>query len=407
MTLKPLIARQAILNTKQDLFGYELLFRGNLLLSSGINNAQSKESYQATISTLIEFFTNLFTEGFASGAKLFVNFTKQHLIEELPLMLPAKRIVVEILEGFTIDDELIKALKKLKHKGYMIALDDYEFDDTTDALLPFCDIVKVDIEGKSLQTLTDFVNRCKPYKCKLLAERVETQKQFFECKELGFNYFQGYFFSKPNIIKGKQATLNQSNMLSLLNELMNENIEVDNIEHIIANDPELIFRLLAMVNSLEYRGIEKITSLKAAIVRFGLTKLKSWILLFLSQKAFNKPDELIKNALVRAKFFELLSAQLPGTSKEMLYLFGILSHIDALMDQTMETLIGKLNIDDSIKQALLYHKGSLFNLLRIVEKIERGNFEFSPLPSLSITELCDTYRKSIAIISCMLAEMSH
>lgn len=404
MSQKPLIARQAILNKLQNLYGYELLFRDDAVNFSNIQNTQSKESYQATVSTLIEFFTNLFTEGFVANARLFINFTKQHLIDDLSFMLSNNKIVVEILEGFELDDAMINTIDKLKQAGYTIALDDYEFSPVTDKIIPYCDLIKFDIEGKYYSQIDAFVEKSKRYQIQLLAERVETQEDFTLCKALGFDYFQGYFFAKPNIIKGKKIALNQFNIIELANALSQEDVEIDEINRLIAQEPELVFRILAMANSLEYRGVQKIVSLKAAIIRFGLIKLKSWVLLFLSKQKFDKPSDLIKNSLVRAKFFENLSPTLPDFDKDALYLFSILSHIDGLMDHPIADLVDKLNTNETISDALIQRTGKLFELLNAVEQLEQGYFSKVFIEGLTLDYICEAYMKSITSMSNTIKE---
>ncbi len=391
----PLLARQAILRANQKVFGYELLYRGTDLNFSLINDPHSKEGYNATAKVIMNTFSNLKFDTLSGKSKLFINFSREHILNQIPSLLPKHKVVIELLENCIVDDELIYAIQDYKRQGYTIALDDFEYQPQFDPLISSCKIIKVDIYGKSQEKLAKEVKFLKKFKVKLLAEKVETHEEFVFCKSLGFHFFQGYFFCKPDLITGKKVSVNKANVLRLLSQLNNPHASLDEIEAIISLDPKLTYRILLIVNSVCYRGYEEIKSIRNAVIRVGVNKIKSWAVLLMIQDLDDKPYELIEITIIRARICELIAKKHFPKEKDTFYLAGILSNIDALLNDDMKTLVDKLSINEEVKSAILNGYGEMGQLINSIRKLEQGKFNEITTTLISPQEFNEVYIESI------------
>jgi c-di-GMP-related signal transduction protein len=364
-----LIARQPIFDFNRRLFAYELLFRG-----TEDHDHTNLNGDRATTSLLSAAFL---TEGIdrISGFKpCFINFTTELLTKNIPASFPRNKIVVEILEDVQPTAEVISVCQTLSQQGYMLAMDDFVYDRKLEPLIELADIIKVDIIGTPLDTIHKTLHRLSRYsKIKLLAEKVETHAEFEKALKLGFTYFQGYFFSKPEILKIKELTAVKINLLHLLAEVTSEVTSVSRLTQIISHDVAISYKLLRFLNSAWFYRLEKVESISQAIAYLGDHELRRFLMLIIiSEMATEKPQELIRFALVRAKFCELLA--IAGGKQEKqndLFLTGLFSLIDAMLDSTMEYLMTELPVDDQIKEALIQKSGPLWPYLNAVTAYEK------------------------------------
>lgn len=365
------VARQPILNINKELEAYELLFR-----DGESNSFPNIDPDQATSNILTNNHLTMGVEQVTGGKNAFINFHADTLIRHFPSFLDPKKIVIEILEDVPISDALLLACKTLKEKGFTLALDDHDFDPKWDAFLPYVDIIKVDVLSMSIIQISRYINRIADHKKVLLAEKVETLQQFEQLKLLGFTLFQGYFFARPEMLKQKRITTTKHNVLELINQSSMVKLDFDVMSDIFRSDPGLTYKLLRFINSPIYGRSQDITSLKHALIYIGDLELKKFIaLLALSDLSQDKPSEIMRLSLFRAKFCEQISSFVgDNENPPKAFLTGMLSLIDGILDHTIAEVVDILPIDSEIKSALLGENIYLTSYLDMAKHIEQGHW---------------------------------
>tara|TARA_R110000772_G_scaffold43240_1_gene99744 strand:+ start:424 stop:1650 length:1227 start_codon:yes stop_codon:yes gene_type:complete len=384
----PIIARQAIFDKDLNVYAYELLFRSdNQQSDSGVTDVFGDE---ATSRVINYTFMELGIERVIGKHLAFVNLTRNFILTDDPLPFAHDRVVLEILEDIAPDDELIAATQKLVDQGYTIALDDFIFEESLRPLVKLAEIIKIDLFSLSEQALIDQVALLKKENVKLLAEKVESQEQFQLCQKLGFDYFQGYFFSRPVIIEDKPIPDNQLNLLSIIAKLQDPNVEFDDIEHLISQDVGLTYKLLRLLNSAAIGLPKKIESIKQGLVILGFKAIKTWTTLIALNDMKSVPSELMANTLVRAKMCEQLAPHYNCVA-ETGFLVGLFSTIDAIMSRPMDELLKSLPLNTDIKQALSSRLGNLGELLNIVIYYEQCAWDEVNAEQVSLEQLGELY----------------
>jgi c-di-GMP-related signal transduction protein len=366
-------ARQPILNVDKSLFAYELLFRNSL------ENVFPKIDDNEATSKMIEgLHLNLGLENLTQGKLAFINFTYESLINGFALMLPKEQIVVEILETVTPDKKLLEVCRELKDKGYILALDDYEHASVWLNFFPYIDIIKIDYQLSTVKQLQQITQAIKPYKhIKLLAEKIETHEEYQHAIEIGCVYFQGYFFSKPEVIKSVTFSPTQYSLMNLIAEMNMPDPDLGIITRAFESDVNLSFKLLRYAQSPLFKKNNKIESIKQALVVLGQEEIEKFVsLLFTAQFSVNKPQELIKMSLVRARFCELI-VSLPNQPalQSSGFLVGLFSLLDAMVDTEMPELMDKLPISQQIKDVILLRKGQQAKYLTLCGSFEQAQWQ--------------------------------
>lgn len=277
-------------------------------------------------------------------------------------------------------------------RGHQIALDDFVFCEELRPLVELADIIKIDVMQLSLEEVAEQVKILSAIKpLRFVAEKVETREVFAYCRELGFDYFQGYFFSKPKIVSGKKLPPARLAMVQLMAELQNRNVSMERIEEIIEADVYLSVKLLRQVNSSYYNLISEVTSIRQAIVRVGLQHIRTWACVLMMGSVSDKPDELMTMALVRAKMCEILShGHAPG-SETSYFTVGLFSLLDSILDAPMEHILKELPLSEEINCALLNREGQLGELLRCVLDYELADWEAVERCRMPRQEMADAY----------------
>ncbi|WP_333919113.1 EAL and HDOD domain-containing protein [Vibrio crassostreae] len=367
------VARQPILNRNKNTLGYELLFR------DGERNAYPAhiESNRATYRLIVENFLSVGLNPSIPSSRCFINFPYQSLIRRLPLSLPKDKVVVEILETCQPTDELLEAVKELYQAGYMIALDDFTSTPEWERFLRYTHIVKLDIMQMGLDEACDLVRAHQGKKFSFLAERVENEQEFQQTKEAGFKFFQGYFFSKPEIIKTKYISPEQVIAMELFQEVCKPDVDFQRVESIVAKDVALSYKLLRFVNTMSPRLEVTISSFRQALVYLGQEKLKMFVSLAVaSYVSDKKPKELYGLSLQRAQFCQRMSRyQAFEGHTEQAFMIGLFSLLDALLDLSLENLVEQLPLCKSIKVALLRREGPYGTLLALEESFEHADWQ--------------------------------
>lgn len=361
-----LLARQPIFNRNKKLIGYELLCRST---DYSLSNAQ------ATADVMVNAFSEVQIQDVVGDNLCFINFSADLLHVLLPLV--TKKVVIEVLEFTKVDDALIETIKALKEKGYIIALDDFHIDSESIKLLPFANIVKLDVLALGEKEATEHFHKLRNFPhLKLLAEKVEDNETYLYYHELGFDYFQGYFFAKPDLIKGKRIKENKQVLLRLMGMINNPDVVVDEIERTLTIDPLLSFKMLRLVNSVGMGLNNKVESIKHAITILGLERLRSWLMLLSLANLSDKPDALCLKALEYAKMCEQLAAIIYGDEQAKNgFSLGLFALLDAFVDTPMEDIVPSMSLTYELEQALMGRQGEYGKLLAVVEAMQEGRWE--------------------------------
>lgn len=364
------IARQPIFNLHKKVYAYELLYRGAKHYS-----LDKVSGNRATTSVLSSAFLTRDIQDISSFKPCFINFTQDLLEKNLPESFSKESVVVEILEDVEPTAKVVDACQRLHDKGYTLALDDFVYDRKFIPLLQLADIVKIDFRLTPYKTILRTLDILARYKVKLLAEKVETLEEFEAAAKLGFVYFQGYFFSKPEQIKIQELTTTQITHLRLLAEVTKKSTTIEKLHEIIANDISVSYKLLRFLNSSYFYRLQEIKSVKQAIAYLGIKELRHFVMLvIISEMTTNKPGELVRLGLVRAKFCELLGENSDQSiDSSELFVVGLFSLLDAMLDAPMAEVMNKLPVSNRIKEALLTDTGPYCIYLELVKNYEKNN----------------------------------
>jgi c-di-GMP-related signal transduction protein len=375
--MKQYIARQPIFNVHKKLYAYELLYRGNVN-----DNLSNVSGNKATASLLSSAFLTKDIDDISSHRPCFINFTQDLIEKNLPAAFPKAKIVVEILEDVEPTKKVLAVCRSLHEKGYTIALDDFVYERRFEPFLEFAHIVKIDVRLTPLNTLTRTLNILARHKVKLLAEKVETLEEFEKANRMGFAYYQGYFFCKPERIGITELSSVKVTLLRLLAEVVKKNTNIERLRDIIVTDVAISYKLLRFMNSAYFYRLQEVKSIQHAVAYLGEKELRRFVMLvIISELTTEKPEEIIRHVLVRARFCEKLGEKLyerDVTSE--LFLMGLFSLLDAMLDSPMREVLDKLPISDRVKKALLYKTNKFAKFLKIAIAFERNQEEvFSPL----------------------------
>lgn len=365
----PLLARQPIFDGNMKVVAYELLCR-----NSDLKFIATTDGDAASSQVLLNAFTELSIDDVVGDHRAFVNFTRTLLSSPPPFS--RQKLVIEVLEGQQVDAAMLFSLKQLRDQGYTIALDDFELSSETEGLVPYADIIKLDVLALSPEKLLTHVEQLKALGITLIAEKVETYEMFEKCKTLGFDLFQGYFLAKPRVISGRKISENKQSVLQLLSALHDANAPIDKIERMIARDTLLSFKLLRLVNSAAFGLSRNVESLRQAIMLLGLNKLRNWVNLLALSNLSGKPHELSITALTRARMCEMIATKINQRSRtDSYFTVGLLSTLDAFLDAPLEELLRNLSLSEQLNQAMLKHAGPEGMVLAIVQMHEQGRWQ--------------------------------
>lgn len=373
------IARQPILDVNKRLYAYELLYRGK-----GDYDLSSVSGNRATASLLSSTFLTKGIEEISGHRPCFINFTQELIEQRLPVSFPKTKIVVELLEDVKPTPKVIGACKYLRDKGYTIALDDFVYHRRFEPLIELASIIKIDVRLTPLDTIMRTLARLSRHRVKLLAEKVESLEDFEKANKLGFIYFQGYFFSKPERIEIKELSSAKVNLLNLLAEVTRGKTSLKKLEKIISIDIAISYKLLRFLNSAYFYRLQEVKTVKHAMAYLGEKELKRFVMLVIvSELAMDKPGELVRLALVRAKFCELLGeSSIYKSASSELFIMGLFSLLDTMLGVSMKEVMGRLPLSDQVKEALINNAGNCAAFLKVAIAFERNQESvFTPILS--------------------------
>ncbi len=383
-----MVGRQPILDKEENLFGYELLFRSS-------DNKEITNGEQATADVITNSLESIGLLNLTQNKPAFINFTSKMIKNKVPDILSSESIYIEILETVKVDQEIVEICRELKSEGFKIVLDDFAFKESMIELIKIADIIKIDFLNSSQEdreeTLALIKNKFNS-KAKFLAEKIENYSDLKEAKEFDYDYYQGFYFTKPDIVSGKKLEPFKISYNSIIKELNKENPDFRKIEDNIKNDLSMSYSLLRLVNSAAY-GYD-INSIRQGIVLLGVDKLKKWSLLYSFKNLNNnKPDILLKTSLIRAYFAEALKKHL-DIDKD-LFILGLFSLINAYLDRDLKEILPQISMKTEFKEALISKEGKLGDVLNIINIYEKSNWRELENYSLDSAAIFNDYLEAI------------
>ncbi|WP_297424057.1 EAL and HDOD domain-containing protein [Clostridium sp.] len=367
------VARQPIFNCNNKVVAYELLFR------NGQNNFYDNiDGNKATLNVIANSFYTFDFKSITSNKKGFINFTEDLIKNEVATILPSDDVVIEILENVEPTDEIINACKKLKEKGFILALDDFVFDKKYISLIKIADIIKVDFMiTKGYEREKIFELRKVNEKIEFLAEKVESEEEYSEALKLGYTYFQGYYFSRPVVLSTKKIPTNKDTALNIFKTINKEEFDFNELEALIMKDVGLSYKLIKLINSSAYSLRNKVNSIKFALTLLGKKEVIKWLnVVLLNDLKGDNTDELVKVSLQRAKLCEFVCSISKYREKTYsAYMVGLFSVMDAILNCPIDVIIKELYISDEIKEGLIDENSPLNKILKLAIDYEKGLWE--------------------------------
>jgi EAL and modified HD-GYP domain-containing signal transduction protein len=362
------VARQPILAADESVFGYELLFRDGIAdyFVGSDTDAASRSTLDASILMGLDVLCD--------GRHAFINCTRDLLLHDYITLLPPERVVVEILETVPADQAVIATCRRLKDAGYIIALDDFVPGDPREPLTRLADIIKVDMKRSSLVEAAA-VFRQSGERPRLLAEKVETREEFLTARKAGYDYFQGYFFRRPELMRAREIPANRLNYLRVLKAASRAELDPRELENAIKGEASLCYRLLRYLNSPLFGFPSEIRSVRHALAMLGEREVRRWIRLATTLVASqSRSSDLVLSALVRARFCELIAPRVRHGHAD-LFLVGLLSLMDALLGIPMTRVLEGLALERETKAVLLGQRSLLSPVYELMLAQESAQWE--------------------------------
>lgn len=391
------IARQPIFDINKNIIGYELLFRDR-----DFNNISLQDPDKATSHIISNSFENTKINMLAEDNRVFINFTSDLIKNNVASLFPKEKLVIEITKDISIDNDIVESIEELKSQGYTIVLDYFIFDDELYMkAVNYADMIKIDFIKYSDDEIKKILSKINSNNIKFIALKVETIEDYEIAKELGFTYFQGFFFAKPQIVKQKIIEPRRLSLLRLLQQVNKKDLDIDALSTIISQDSILSYRLLKLVNSVVYGVKHKINSVNHALLMLGEIETRKWVsLIVLKGISGDENNEIIKMSYLRAKFLEHISTHTKFKSQsEDLFLLGLFSLLDVILRSSFEAILDDLPVSTNIKNALIHKQGEYIPFLNIITNYEKGEFnkleKIIKEKNIDNKEVIDAYIKAV------------
>ncbi|WP_036188378.1 EAL and HDOD domain-containing protein [Marinimicrobium agarilyticum] len=361
-----LLAAQPIFDRSQTTAGVELLYRND----KG-QTAFDIGEHQATNELLFNFCTGVSEHIQDSRYPAFINVSRSFLCSGSFLPIDPTRVVVELVERITPDAMVVSAAQRWHQKGFRFALDDFEFQPEWDPLLKLASYIKVDVEKTSLERALSKRRALARYDIKWLAEKVETAEMYQQFYDAGFDLFQGYYFARPVIVRGKKLSPTAMNIARLIGVLFAPEPDMDRITEVLSSDPMLSVSLIRIVNSPLFKTRYEVRSMKEVVMRMGLVAVRRWAVLIASLQSSS--PERARLVLVRAQASAALAEYYRNEPLDAgsAFLAGLLSGADVLLDVELSRFLESVDISEDIKAAARSRAGGLGKVVEVIEKLER------------------------------------
>jgi EAL and modified HD-GYP domain-containing signal transduction protein len=399
------IGRQPIYDRDLNVIAYELLYRS----SEQATRADVTDGEHATTHVLNNAFMEIGFDDLVGESKAFINMPRGFIVSEQTRLLPSDRVVIELLEDVEVDDEVVAAVTQLSQQGFTIALDDFVFHEKLLPLVRLANIIKIDLKELTGESLAQHVQLLKQHNVRLLAEKIETREQFDQCIQLGFDYFQGYFFSHPKTISGEKLPASHSAVLQLVARIYDPQVNAEELNHLIDQDATLSLKLLRVINTVGLSSAcssvnssfpnasvpKQAESIKQALSMQGVENIRRWITMLSFAGIGDKPKELFRSTIIRARMCECLAQAAGAKNSEAYFTMGLFSNLDTLMDRPLPVIVSALPLSTEIKQALLERAGAMGEVLSCVSAYELGDWDHVVAGDLTPQQIRQAYAESL------------
>ena len=382
-----------------EVFGYELRSRNDEL------NRTASAKDTAAAAALLSEFVEVGLEEVAGPLPGFVDVTRDFILRHHCSALPKNAVVLQVSANAPTDDTLLGELGKLSARGYSIALKNYLYADDVRPLTELAHIVKINIRGLDRPTIAAQVQALRPFNVKLLAEQVETYEDYEFCKNLGFDYFEGYFFCKPQKSHDLRLPPNRLSTMNLLSKLQDPEVSFDELEHAVGQDLAMSFRILRYLNSPINALPQRVDSIRHAISLVGTNLIRQWASVIWLESIEDKPRELMIMSMVRAHMTQQLGAAMSCKNVDQFFTVGLLSLLDALLDRPMDKLLDHLPLIQPVKTALIERSGLMGTALSCVEAYERCDWDHTSCMNLDEKKIRQAYLNSVAWSRAVIHEL--
>jgi c-di-GMP phosphodiesterase len=368
----PLLTRRPLFNSQLKVIGYELI----------------KEDKALSPELLLNIFTEISVQKMVGKHLAFVDYARS--LVKNPARFSHQKLVIKVPQSTQVDASMLHALKVLREQRYTLAFDEFVLTPATQHLIPYADIIHLNMLQLSPQQLTDHIRDIQPFGIQLLAKNIASYDMFESCKTLGFELFEGDFFRYPKLPITHDLSEHKHALLELIAGIHNPDAQIEKIEKLVAKDAKLSAKLFRLVNSAAFGAAQKVESLKQAIMLLGINKIKNWVNILVLANLGEKPRELSTSAMIRAHMCELISYQLKDpNSSDTFFTVGLLSTLDAFLDISLEAVLAKLSLKESTISAILHHTGIEGSVLKNVmhyEKAEWNHIDWEQLAANNISK---------------------
>lgn len=387
------IGRQPILDRNMKLFAYELQFH------QGLNPNQ--KSVEASAQLLAKTESEIGLQSIVGGHVALINLPHDLMIQsnDFASFEDKRNLVLEIPSNVDKDVDVLKKLKELKSQGACIALDNFIDDDSSLKLANISDFVKIDNEAMSEVKMKSVIEELHAKGKKVIAEKVETEEIYQYLKKLGFDYFQGYFFTNPVIINGKKLTGNKLTLLQVLAKINDPKTSFKELSSILSKDVALTHKLLVAVNNPAAMIPIEVETVSDALNYMGLKRLKFWVNMMMLSDLNDVPKELLTTSLMRAKFCEALAIKAGfQREKDSYFLVGLFSNLGAFFRSPVAEIVAEMPLSEEIKLALVEHEGPMGDALKCLSELESTSQDFAKLTfdKLDISDIASLFMEASA-----------
>ncbi len=383
------VARQPILDTRNQVFGYELLYRGSANAAAFSGSGQ-----QASAQVIDDALLAIGLETLTDGRRAFVNLTSETLMADAGDVFERRQVVLEILESVAATPDVVARCQSLRARGYDLALDDFEPGSSAEALVPHATFVKLDVLALSPQLLTETAQRMLGQGVSVIAEKVETAADFERAKAAGCSLFQGYYFCRPTTYSATALSANQVSQMRLVAALYKPSVTLSAIEELLKQDTTLAYRVLRTVNSAGFGLRREVRSIREALLLLGLEQIRKWTSIWVLAGMNRGPAELVTMTVLRARSCELLGLGIGRPANDGGYfLLGLCSLLDVLLGRPMADVVSELPLDDEIRASLVGENNLPRRVLDAVVHYEQGHW----LQAAALTATLDLSDDSLSI----------
>ena len=368
------LARQPIFNNAGSIWGYELLYR------SGLDKQEAEISDEDIATLCVSTCGFIQSQAFSADMKkICINFTEKLILEGAPRGLPSSVTVIEIKGDIRKISRMMPILTELKQEGYTLSVNFSEPVESLKDLYDIADIIKIDIHGKEIKEIQNIFSAISRFKTLKIAEKVDNREIMKDLRSLGCDLYQGYFFAKPVNLHGRTLKQIEVSKLRILKALENPLLSVQDLSEIITPDPGITYQLLRFINSAAFGFSAKVASIQHAINLIGAKRLKYWLRMVVMSDLSHNNDmpELYLMSLTRGKFFEELAGRglVQGSSPETMFLFGLLSLIEPMLEVSIDNVLDQLPLADNLKSGYTDRNSTFGKYLQLVVAIENSDTE--------------------------------